>query len=170
MSNERYLAADVANVLADIDALLSSYPELADDADMRADMLEGETDLHSVLSRLVSLERDADSMAKAVAARISDLQARKQRAERRQEAMRALMLRVMRAAGATKAALPEATVSVSKGRDSVEIVDEAALPEWAYETVRKPDKKAIMERLAANKNVPGAALKTGGDVLMVRVG
>lgn len=164
-----FLQADVANLEAYINDLLTAYPELADDADLRADMLEGETDLHSVLSRLVSLERDADSMARAIAERVRDLQARKQRAERRQEAMRGLMLRVMRAAGATKAALPEATVSVSKGRESVEITDEAKLPRWAYETVRKPDKKAIMERLAANMNVPGAALKTGGETITVRV-
>lgn len=164
-----YLAADVANLEAHINDLLAAYPDLQEDEQLRQDCLEGETDLHSVLSRLVSLERDADSMSRAIAERVRDLQARRQRAERRQEAMRGLMLRVMRAAGATKAALPEATVSVSKGRDSVDITDEAKLPRWAYETVRKPDKKAIMERLAANKNVPGAALKAGGDVLMVRV-
>lgn len=169
MTNPTYLQADVANVLADIDALLAAYPELADDADLRADMLEGETDAFNVLTRLLSIERDADSLAKAIASRISDLQSRKARAEKRKDAMRVLMLRVMQAAGIQKAPLVEATVSVSKGRDSVDVVDVNKLPKWAYVTERKPDKKAIMERLAANKNVPGAALKTGGDVLMVRV-
>jgi hypothetical protein len=118
---------------------------------------------------LVNIERDADSMARAVASRISELQARKAAAEKRKEAMRVLMLRVMRAGGIQKAPLVEATVSISKGRDSVDVVDVDRLPKWAYVTERKPDKKAIMERLAANKNVPGAALKTGDDTVVVRV-
>lgn len=165
-----YLAADVANLEAHIHELFTAYPELAEDDELRADMLEGETDLHSVLSRLVNIERDADSMAKAIAERVRDLGARKARSEKRKDAMRALMLRIMKAAGTTRAQLPEATVSISKGRDSVDITDDKKLPRWAYEVVRKPDKKAIMERLAANKNVPGAALVTGGDTVSVRVG
>lgn len=170
MSKPQYLAVDVANVLADIDALFVAYPELADDDQLKQDMVEGSTAAYDVLSRLVSLERDADSMSKAVAARISDLGARKQRAERTKEAMRVMMLRIMNAIGERSAKLVEATVSVSKGRDSVEVTDAQRLPKWAYAVERKPDKKAIMERLAANKNVPGATLKTGNDTVTVRVG
>lgn len=164
-----YLSADVANLLAHVDALFTAFPELADDEQLRSDMLEGETDLHSVLSRLVGIERDADSMSKAIAERIRDLQARRTRMDRKKDAMRALMLRIMRAAAVFKANLPEATISVSKGRDSVEVEDVMRLPKWAYAVERKPDKKAIMERLAANKNVPGAALVTGEDTVVVRV-
>lgn len=167
MTNQ-FLQADVANVLADIDNLLAAYPELADDVDLRADMLEGSTQAFDVLTRLLNQERDADSLAKAIAARMSDLAARKQRAERRKDAMRVLMLRVLKAAGIQKAPLVEATVSVSKGRDSVDVTDINKLPKWAYVTEKKPDKKAIMEKLAANKNVPGAALVTGGDTITVR--
>lgn len=168
MTKENFLQADIANLVAEIDSLFAAYPELAEDEDLRRDCLEGETSTYEVLRRLVNIERDADSMAKAIASRVADLQARKARMEKRKEAMRMLMLRVMKAGNITKAPLPEATVSVSKGRDSVEITDESKLPKWAYETVRKPDKKAIMERLAANKSVPGAALKTGEDTLTVR--
>jgi hypothetical protein len=165
----QYLKADVANLLADINSLFSEYPELADDAELRADMLEGSTAAFDVLTRLVNIERDADSMSRAVAARISELQSRRAAAEKRKEAMRVLMLRVMRACGIQKAPLVEATVSISKGRDSVDVVDVNKLPKWAYVTERKPDKKAIMERLAAAKNVAGAALKTGEDTVVVRV-
>jgi len=168
MTNHNFLQADVANLVAEIDSLFAAYPELAEDEELRADMLEGSTAAYDVLRRLVNIERDADSMAKAIASRVAELQARKARMEKRKEAMRLLMLRVMKAGNITKAPLPEATVSVSKGRDSVEITDESKLPRWAYETVRKPLKKEIMERLAANKNVPGAALKTGEDTLLVR--
>jgi hypothetical protein len=169
MTKPQFLQNDVANLLAHIDGLLTAYPELADDAELRADMLEGSTAAFDVLTRLVNIERDADSMAKAVAERIQALQARKAVAERRKEAMRVLMLRIMRAGGIQKAPLVEATVSVGKGRDSVDITDEQRLPKWAVKVVKQPDKKAIMERLADNKNVPGAALKTGEDTVVVRV-
>lgn len=163
-----YLQADVASVLADIDALLAAYPELAEDEDLRRDMLEGSTAAYDVLTRLVNIEREANSMADAIAARVRDLTARRHRAEKRKDMARTLMLRVMQAAGIRKAPLVEATVSVSKGRDSVEIFDADALPDDLVRVERVPDKKAILEKLAANENVPGAALKVGGETLTVR--
>lgn len=166
-ANDNFLAADVANLEAEIHHLFAAYPELAEDEDLRSDMLEGETDAFSVLTRLVNIERDADSMARAVAHRIGELQARKAGAEKRKDAMRTLMLRVMRAAGIQKAPLVEATVSVAKGRDSVEIVDENALPKWALKVVTSPDKTAIKEALEAGKKVKGAAIKTGEPTLRV---
>ena len=164
-----YLQADVANVLADIDNLLTAYPELADDDDLRRDMLEGETDAYSVLSRLVSIERDADSLGKAIAARITDLQARRARADRKKEAMRALMLRILQAIGERKATLVEATVSVRSTPAGVEIVDEAALPADCVRTVTSPDKTRIKELLAANQNVPGARMGEAGVTVSVKV-
>lgn len=166
-AKDNFLQADVANVLADIDALFASYPELAEDEDLRRDMLEGSTAAFDVLTRLLDLERDADSLAKAVAARVSDLQARKSRAEKRKDAMRALMLRVMQAAGVQKAPLAEATVSVGKGRDSVEVTDESLLPDNVVRIVRTPDKKLIAEALALGP-VEGASMKTGGPTITVR--
>ncbi|MBZ9973485.1 siphovirus Gp157 family protein [Mesorhizobium sp. BR1-1-12] len=165
---QQYLQADVANLLAEIDSLFVAFPELAEDDTLRADMLEGSTAAFDVLTRLVNIERDADSMAKAVTSRISDLNARKARADKRKDAMRLLMLRIMKAAGIQKAPLVEATVSVGKGRDSVEIVDEAKLPRSYLRVVTSPDKTAIKAALDAGKKVRGAAIKTGDDVLTVR--
>lgn len=167
-ANDNFLQADVANVLADIDALLDAYPELAEDEDLRADMLEGSTAAYDVLTRLVSIEREANSMADAIAARVRDLQARKARAEKRKDMARTLMLRVMQAAGIKKAPLVEATVSVGKGRDSVEIVDEALLPDELVRVERVPDKKAILDIVKGCGEIPGARLVTGGETLTVR--
>lgn len=168
-ANDNLLHNQVANLLAEINSLLSEYPELADDDALRADMLEGSTQAFDVLTRLVGIERDADSMSKAVANRISELQARKARAEKRKEAMRVLMLRIMRGAGLSKASLVEATVSVGKGRDSVDITDEAVLPKAFVKVVKTPDRVAIKAALDAGRKVKGAAIKTGEDVLTVRV-
>jgi len=166
-NNNQYLQADVANVLADIDNLLTAYPELAEDTDLRADMLEGSTAAYDVLTRLVNIERDSDSMSKAIAERIRDLSSRKARAEKRKDAMRLMMLRVMRAIGAPKVNLVEATVSITKGRDSVEIVDEAKLPDAYVRIERVPDKTALKAALA-NDNVPGARMRSGEETITVR--
>jgi len=168
MSNPNYLQADVANVLADIDSLFAAYPELAEDADLRKDMLEGSTAAFDVLTRILNQERDADSMGKAIAARMADLSSRKARAERKKEAMRVFMLRVLKAAGLPKASLVEATISISKGRDSVDVQDATKLPDAYVRIERVPDKKALLAVLA-NDNVPGAVLKTGEDTVTVRV-
>lgn len=166
---QQFLANDVANLETMLADIIASYPELEEDDQLRADMLEGETDLHSLLSRLVNNERDSDAMAKAVAGRISDLQARKSRAERRKEAMRALMFRLMKAAALPKLVLPEATLSIGKKAAAVEIVDEDALPENVVRITRSPDKKAIADLLKAGDEVPGARMGDVGETLTVRV-
>jgi len=161
-------AWDARKMEAEIATLLHAYPELAEDDELRADTFEG-VGLNDVLSRLVAAAQDAKFTAAAVADRIGELQQRKARFERRNEAMRALLLRVLKASGLPKAVLPEATVSIGKGRDKVEITDEAKLPKWALRVVTSPDKTAIKERLDAGKKVPGAVLVTGGETLTVRV-
>lgn len=167
-ANDNYLHVDVANVLADIDTLFAAYPELAEDTELRTDMLEGSTAAYDVLTRLLNIERDADSMSKAIGARVVDLQTRRARAEKRKEAMRTFMLRIMRAADIQKAPLIEATVSIIKGRQSVEIVDETLLPDEYVKIERVPDKKAILEVVKGCGEIPGARLKDGDETLMVR--
>ena len=168
-ANDNYLAADVANLEALFADMLAASPELETDEELRADMLEGETNFHAVLTRLVNGERDADSMAKAVAGRISDLQARKSRAERRKEALRGLMFRLLKAAGVPRVPLAEATISIGKKAAAVEIVDEAALPAEVVRITTAPDKKAIAELLKAGTDVPGAKMGEAGEQLSVRV-
>lgn len=168
-ANDNFLAADVANLEAEFASLLTSFPELADDDTLRADVLEGETNFHAVLTRLVNGERDADSLAKAVAGRISDLQARKSRAERRKEAMRSLMFKLLKAAGVPRVPLAEATISIGKKAAAVEIVDEALLPSNVVKITTAPDKKAIAELLKAGTDVPGAKMGEAGEQLSVRV-
>lgn len=158
---------DVSFLESEIESLVSSYPELSEDIELRQDMLEGSTNYHDILARIVAVERDADSMSKAIAERARDLAARKARHERKKEAMRVLLLRLLKAAGLPKVALPEATVSITKKAASVEIVDEALLPDNVVRLVRTPDKAAIKEALAAG-DVPGARMGEPGETLTVR--
>lgn len=166
-TNDNYLAYDVTLLEREFADLLAAYPELAEDEGLRADTIEGETDAHRVLGRILSAERDADSMAKAIAERAKELSGRKARHERKKEAMRILLFRLLKAAGLPKVALPEATVSITKKAASVEIVDESLLPDSVVKLVRTPDKTAIKEALAAG-DVPGARMGEPGETLTVR--
>lgn len=165
--NSNYLAYDVTVLEREFADLLAAYPELAEDDALRADTIEGETDAHRILARIVAVERDADSMAKAIAERARDLAGRKARHERKKEAMRVLLLRLLKAAGLPKVALPEATVSITKKAAGVEIVDEDALPDMACKVVRVPDKTRIKELLGEGP-VAGARMGEPSETITVR--
>ncbi|MCO7736418.1 siphovirus Gp157 family protein [Brucella intermedia] len=164
----KYVSIDAINVANEISLLVEMYPELQDDEDLRSDMLEGNTSLHDVLSRIVAIERDANSMLLAIGERAKELAARKDRYARRKDAMRALLLRLLKAADLTKVSLTEATVSIGKGRAGVEIVDETLLPARFLKVVKSPDKTLIKEALDAGKTVKGAVLREGQPTLTVR--
>jgi hypothetical protein len=163
-----YLALDAQTIERQINALMEAYPELAEDEALRADMIEGETDLLSVMARVLDHQQEAASMVDAMKSRRSDLSERISRYERRSDAMRTLMLNLMSAADQTKITLPEATISMTKGRDAVEIIDINALPQGFYSLERKADRTAIGAALKAGEAIPGAALRTGDASLTIR--
>lgn len=158
---------DITYLEAQLTDMFAAYPELAEDNELRADMLEGETDYHAVLARLVAQEREADSLSKGTAERIRDIQGRKARYERKKEACRVLLMRLLKAAGLPKVTLPEATVSIGKKAAAVEITDEGALPDNVVRITREPNKTAIKEALALG-DVPGARMGEPGEQLSVR--
>lgn len=166
--NTQFLARDVQELALHLEAITRDFPELADDPELAADTLEG-LGLNDLLARLLGSAQDAKFMAAAVADRIGELQARKARFDRRNDAMRGLMFRLVTAAGQTKVQLPEGTLSVSKGRDKVEVTDESALPADYVRVSTAPDKTAIMAAFKAGQIVPGAELKPGEPGLSVRV-
>lgn len=165
---QNYLAYDVTVLEREFADLVAAYPELAEDDELRADTIEGETDAYRVLGKIVAIERDANSMVLAIGERAKELAVRKDRYTRRKDAMRALLLRLLKAADLNKVSLPEATVSVGKGRAGVEIVDESLLPDNVVKLKREPDKTAIKAALDAGEDVPGAALRLGGETITVR--
>lgn len=164
-----HILMDVHMLEFQIEQLRQEYPELADDEELRADTIEGATDLHGVLDRIVGKILEAKSMEEAQATRIGELRARKEATARRQEAMRKLALRIMKAAELPKVKLAEKTLGITKGRESVEIYDESALPLWAVtkKIVHQADKALIKERLGLGVEVAGARIVVGDDTLRV---
>jgi hypothetical protein len=165
------LSYEVHLLELEIENLVKDFPELAEDEQLRADMLEGSTSAMDVLSRVVTAALDAKSMAQAISARAAETKSRAARYERREAAMRKLAYRLMVAGDLKKAVLPEATLGRMKGRDSVEITDVAALPRWALkvETTETPSKAAIKEAIEAGIPVAGAKIVTGEESLTLKV-
>lgn len=161
---------DVQLIELEIARLVEECPELADDEDLRADMIEGSTAAYDVLDRILTKYREAEADGAAIVDRIDRLAARKDAADKRGTAMRRLALRLMTAGDLKSVKLPEGTLSRVKGRESVEVTDEAALPEWAFSVKvdKRPSKTAIKNALDAGIAVPGAQRVVGDETLQVR--
>lgn len=165
---DQYLHLDAQFVKAEIAKLIASYPELADDESLRADTIDGQTNALRIIERALAERQDAEMMAGAIHAREEELITRRGRFERKADAMKALIKSIMRAARLDKLTLTEASLSLTKARQTVGIEDLDQLPQGFVRLKREADKKAIMEALAAGEEVPGAFLVTGDIGLMVR--
>jgi hypothetical protein len=162
-----YLKIDVAYLSQQIDRLIAAYPELQEDEALRADVLDGETELNEVISRALDHALEAESMAEAIKGRMGFMSERMARYAKRAEAMRGLILELMTKANLRSLPLPEATIAVSAGRDSVIITDLNALPQGTFKTERIADKTSIAAQIKAGSPVPGAETKAGADTLRI---
>lgn len=161
---------DVQLIELELSNLIASYPELADDEDLRADMIEGSTAAYDVLDRILTRFREDEVHAQVIAGRIDRLTARKDSADKRARAMRRLALRLMTAGDLRSVKLPEGTLSRVNGREKIEITDEAALPKWAFkvDVITTASKSTIKEAMDAGIAVPGAQRVVGDETLQVR--
>src|SRR5690606_21183728 len=129
--------------------MLAAYPELMDDESLRADMLEAETSLPALASKIVRVRGERLAYAEGLNAYIKDLTARRDRFARGADGLKGLLLRLLATAQLPKLSLPEATVSVTPGRSTVSVTDIEALPQGTFTTVRQPDKAAIKAMIDA---------------------
>ena len=151
-----------------ISNLLLQVPELAEDDVLRADMIEAETEAHDLLRQLETTRREATTMAAGIASTIVELETRLHRFERREDAMRRIIYRIMELAHLRKVELPEATLSIRQGNQKVLIIDEAIIPDILCRIKREPDKKRIREMLVAGQVVRGCEISNAESVLSIR--
>lgn len=152
-----------------IDQLLAAHPELLEDDVLRADMVEGSTGLYRFL-RLIEIQRQgAVALQAGIKGTIATLTERKNRFERREDAIRELIFKLLEAAKQKKVELPEATLSIRTGVAKVIITDEKKLPAAYVRTVTEPDKVKIKEALNNKKFVSGATLSNAESVLSITV-
>lgn len=166
MSN--YVFKDAEVVKAEISRLLTDYREIAEDTQLLADSIEGETGLYKILDRALLARQEAEMMVTAIKERETALKARRERYEQQSDAYKSLMLHLMQYASQEKVTLVEATLSITKPSSSVLIDDINELPQGFYKTERVADKKAIKEAIDAGEAPPGASLKIGEAGLTIR--
>lgn len=147
--------------------LLSDDPDL--DEVTLADTLEGATDLQERIVRICRASVETSAFAAALDGMIKDLGARKKRMAERSDRLRSIALWAMQEASIPKITAPDATISIGKGRASIAITDEGAIPPHLVEYEPKPNRAAIKEALDAGEIVPGASLTNSPPSLIIRV-
>jgi hypothetical protein len=126
-------------------------------------------DVEDVLARLLRAARDAKAMAEASAGLIEDMQTRKARFLRRNEAFRATAFAILDALGRNRFDLPDITASIRAGQPSVQIVNEEEIPDIYVHMERKIDRQTIASVLKSGGSVPGASLSNSLPTLSLRV-
>jgi hypothetical protein len=154
---------EVSQLASQIAALKAAFPELVDDAELLDATLEGETDLHGIVTKLLELEADASGMAEAIKSRRDALTARESRYKRQVDGCRSLIQSVMETTGQKKLTLPEATLSLATRAPEPIVTDETLLPEECFKVVRTIDKATIKAWCRAG-NIPGGVTMSNGSV------
>jgi hypothetical protein len=151
-------------------ALLANLHDIiADEEQMAADMVEGETSLHEAMAQAVQRILDLDALIQGVTAAAITLGIRKSRLDKQRDNIRTALCAAMDAANVKKLELPIATVSLRAVPPKAEIIDEAAIPAkfWKPQDP-KLDKKAVLDALKAKEAVSGATLSNGGLTISVK--
>ena len=100
-----------------------------EDAQLLADTIEGETDVFSLIDRLAERALADKLLVERGKERLKRIEAREDRA-------RAIVQKMMEALGVAKLDRSLATLSVSAGPRSVQIVDQAAIPDGYWRRSR----------------------------------
>lgn len=146
--------------------LQSAY---GDDAELIADMIEGETGLHEAIAK-ASLELAAvEGEKEGIEIAIAKLKARLTRHCERAQGIRDAIQAAMETAELTSLKTPAATLSIRPSPPSVEITDQAALPAiFLKQPPPVPDKNALKASLKSGEAIPGAVLSNQPPALSVR--
>jgi len=167
--NEKYLKLDVDQVINALNSITYQFgDEFVDDAELLHDTISGETNFFEIMNRIYQLKAEAEEAVIGIKSREVDLKARRERLERKSDALKGMMLSLMKTSQQSKVELVEATLSVRKGSTSVEIIDPNDLPSQLCRVVFQPDKKAIKEHIEAGEDVPGARLVVGDEGLTIK--
>lgn len=157
--------AQISGVLEALSHFLSD-----DDEALKLDMLEGETGLNEIVSRLLADNEDDEGQIAALDAQIDIRAARKERFAARIEGRKKAIASLMDCAQLTKLPLPEATLSLRTLQPRPKVADADQLPDGFVNVVevRKPNLEAIKDAVERGETIPGVVMTNGGSSLTVR--
>lgn len=140
----------------------------ADDPDLIADTIEGETGFYEAIDMLVAAMDEDAILLDGIKARETELAERKHRITRRVETRRALIEQMLVVADERKIERATFTASLSARPVKLIVTDEAALPSAYFKTKPVLDRSALTKALKDGEQVPGATLDNGGQSLTLR--
>lgn len=160
---------DLNEIHVQVESLRAAHPELWEDEDERllADMLEGVTDFNDFMIRVTARIARAKKMVKLEGELIADLKARRDRYERRHEALRALAFKALQIADMRKLELAQNTLTIKRGPPKVIVTHEESLPAYCVRVIIEPNKLVIKDSIMRGETVPGAELSNGEDTLSI---
>lgn len=156
-------AAEIARIAEQLSILCD------DDERAYIDMLEGETDLYSIVGKLHNKIAADGELITGITERQTDLAERKRRLTDRTVATKAAIGQLLRAAMLPKIELPEASYSVRDGKPSLRVLDPAAVPAEYQRSKPETDKTAINAAFTEADTLPNwLARDPARDVVTMR--
>ena len=153
----------------EIRRLADSIREICgDDEDTLLDTLDGETDAVDVLGKLIQERLEVLGYEATNKELAEQYKRRADKMASKADAINQQMRHLLNAMGVKKVNHALATVSITKPRWSVEVVDEAQVPTQLKITTSKPDLRAIKKILDDGEPVPGCRPKVGYEGITVR--
>lgn len=141
---------------------------LGDDAQARADGVEGETGILEAIETGLLRIAEIEILETGIERLLDNLKARQGRLAEQKQNLRTSITVAMELAERQRLETPIATVALMRVPPKLELVDEAAIPsEYWKPSAPKLDKKALTAALKDKKIVPGAQLDNGSITIQV---
>lgn len=145
----------------------------AEDLELLADMVEGETDLFEIVERVYNAIKEDEEIITGIKARQEQLTRRKNRYTMSMNRRKAMLLQAVSILD-QKIVLPSVTLSKRQGSLSLVITDEQEVPTQYFERpAPEINAKALKDALKAltegDEPIPGAHLERGADTLSMRI-
>lgn len=151
-------------------ALLSQWRAvLGDDEQAKADMVEGETSLHEMVTAALRRLLEIETLKLGIDATIEILKARRERLTAQEAGLRKAMLDAMSDVNMKGIETPIATVSRKRVPPGLVIAHEDRVPKEFWK-VPAPvlDRSGLLRALKEGHAVPGAALSNGSETISIR--
>jgi hypothetical protein len=168
MYSTELMRTEVTHHLILAQQLRENYAEI-DDETLR-DTLEGISNLSEAVVAVIRSSLDDEAFIAGLKCRLDDLQARLARLRERYEKKRALARWAMVEADLDKVLAADLSVSLRKGGEKLEVIDEGRVPETFFvPQPSKLDRKGLTEALKRGEMVNGALLVMAEPTISVRV-
>ena len=168
MNSTQLLQTEVRHYQMLAEQLKADYSAIDDET--LKDTLEGISDLPEAVAAVIRSSLDDESFIVGLKSRLDDLQGRLARLRERYEKKRALARWAMVEADLEKVMAEDLSVSLRKGGEKLEVIDEGRVPETFFvPQPAKLDRKGLIEALKRREMVNGALLVMAEPTISVRV-